>query len=95
LRNTHSLFWGVRTNDLGVPNPNSYHNLVTSKKIEVISPARVVGFSPDGGSILLNNGKSIAANVVILATGFDSSWSKIFSSESNHQTCNVIQIQQD
>jgi len=67
--------------------------LVTLKKIDVISPARAVGFSQDGSSILLNNGRSIAASAVILATGFDSSWSKIFSGESDHQIRNIPQTE--
>ncbi|KAF9444652.1 FAD/NAD(P)-binding domain-containing protein [Macrolepiota fuliginosa MF-IS2] len=82
LRNTHSLFWGVRTNDEGVPRPDSYHTLAVAGKIEVIAPARVAGFATDGRSVLLDDGRSIVANAVILATGYKSSWTKIFTDKT-------------
>lgn len=82
LRRTHSLFWGVRTNDVGAARPDSYHTLANSKQIEVIAPARAIGFSPDKRSILLNDGRSVVASAVVLATGYCSSWSKIFSDKT-------------
>lgn len=78
LRNTHSLFWGIRVNDEGVPRPTGFHALVNSGKIKVVSPARVEGFGEDGFSVILNNGKALRADVVILATGYTSSWEGIF-----------------
>lgn len=44
----------------------------------MVAPARVVGFADDGRSLLLNDGRTLPADVVILATGYTSSWSKIF-----------------
>jgi hypothetical protein len=79
---THSLFWGIRTNDEGSVRPDSYLTLAVKGKIEVVAPARAVGFALDGKSVLLDTGKTIEADVVILATGYQSSWSKIISSES-------------
>ncbi len=73
------MFWGIRTSDEGAARPESYHTLATSGKIDVVAPARAVGFGPDGRSILLDDGRSIVANAVILATGYKSSWTKIFS----------------
>ncbi|KXN85055.1 putative flavin-containing monooxygenase 1 [Leucoagaricus sp. SymC.cos] len=82
LRRTHSLFWGVRTNDVGAARPDSYHTLALSDKIEIIAPARAAGFSSDGRSILLDDGKSVVAGAVVLATGYSSSWSKLFSEKT-------------
>lgn len=76
------MFWGIRTNDEGVVRPDSYHTLATSGKIEVIAPARAVGFGPDGRSILLDDGRTIIANAIILSTGYKSSWTNIFSGRS-------------
>ncbi|KAF8648995.1 hypothetical protein AX16_006109 [Volvariella volvacea WC 439] len=78
LRNTNSLFWEVRTNDEGVPRPKGFFNLVNTGKIEIIAPARVQGYGDDGESLVLSDNRTIRANVVILATGFESSWKDIF-----------------
>ncbi|CAL1698410.1 unnamed protein product [Somion occarium] len=84
LRRTHSLFYGVRTNDEGVGRPDGFHALVNQGKIELVAPVRVKGYAPSSGSegktvkVVLNDGRELTANAVILATGFMSSWSKIF-----------------
>jgi dimethylaniline monooxygenase (N-oxide forming) len=49
-----------------------------SGKIEVIAPARLVGYADDGKSVILSNGRVIAAKCVLLGTGYQSSWAKIF-----------------
>ncbi|KAF5386925.1 hypothetical protein D9615_001925 [Tricholomella constricta] len=82
LRNAHSMFWGIRTNDEGAYRANSFHGLVSSGKIELVAPARVQGFGDDGRSLTLNNGKILPADVVILATGYTSSWTNIFDDET-------------
>ncbi|KAJ3575500.1 hypothetical protein NP233_g1053 [Leucocoprinus birnbaumii] len=82
LRKTYSMYWGVRTNDVGAARPDSYHALANAKKIDIIAPARAMGFAQDGRSVLLNDGRSIPATAVILATGYSSSWDKIFSDKT-------------
>ncbi|KAF8148269.1 hypothetical protein B0H34DRAFT_737616 [Crassisporium funariophilum] len=80
LRKTpHSLFWGVRLSDEGSVRPTSFYSLVMSGEIEVIAPARVSGYVEDGLSMMLNDGRTLSPKAVILATGYQSSWSKIFT----------------
>ncbi|KAJ7288126.1 FAD/NAD-P-binding domain-containing protein [Mycena rebaudengoi] len=82
LRNTRPLFWSISTNDEGIPLPNRFHALVNSGKISVIAPAHVDGFGLDGHSLLLADGRSVDADVVVLATGHRSSWTKIFDEKT-------------
>ena len=77
FRNAHSLFWGIRINDEGVGSPTGFFSAVKENKINIISPARVKGFSDDGKGIVLENGKHIEAEAIILCTGFTSSWDPI------------------
>lgn len=86
LRNAHSLFWGIRTNDEGVGRPDGFHSLLHSGKIELVAPARVERYGDDGKSVVLNNGKILKASAVILATGYTSSWNKIFDGASYNHT---------
>ncbi|KAG2010573.1 hypothetical protein CC2G_013388 [Coprinopsis cinerea AmutBmut pab1-1] len=83
MRRTHPFFWGVRLSDEGSVRPNSYHSLVNAGLIRVCAPVRALGYSSDGKRIgvALNNGTVLPAKVVILATGYQSSWSKIFTPE--------------
>ena len=78
LRRSHSLFWGVRVNDEGCVRPSSFHSLATSGEIEVIAPARLVGYADDGKSVIISNGRVIATKCVLLGTGYQSSWANIF-----------------
>jgi glycine/D-amino acid oxidase-like deaminating enzyme len=78
LRNAQSLFWGIRTNDEGAGRPNGFHALHHSGKIKLVAPARVERYGDDGRSVVLNSGETLKASAVILATGYKSSWSKIF-----------------
>ncbi|KAI0677688.1 FAD/NAD-P-binding domain-containing protein [Trametes maxima] len=82
LRNTVSPFWHVRVNDEGVPRANGFHALVLAGKIEVVTPARVRRFCDDGRSVILDDGRLIHAHAVVLATGYQSSWSSIFGDET-------------
>lgn len=77
LRNAHSLFWGIRTNDEGVGSPTGFYSAVRDNKINLISPARVLRFSEDGKGIDLDNGTRLDAEAVILCTGFTSSWDPV------------------
>ena len=74
----HSLFWSIRSSDEGVGRPNGFHALVNAKAIELVAPSRVEGFGADGRSVVLNNGKTLRADAVVLATGYTSSWKDIF-----------------
>ncbi|KAK7676325.1 hypothetical protein QCA50_020708 [Cerrena zonata] len=86
LRHTHSLFYGVRTNDEGVGRPNGFHALVNAGKIEVVAPARAIEYERSAVDkqvkIKLNNGLSLDANAVVLATGFRSSWEALFDADT-------------
>ncbi|KAJ7134814.1 FAD/NAD-P-binding domain-containing protein [Mycena epipterygia] len=82
LHNVRSLFWSINVNDEGVPQQNKFHALVNAGKIEVISPARVQGFGPDGNSVLLGDGQKIKTDLVLLATGYSSSWDDIFDGKT-------------
>ncbi|KAF8994699.1 hypothetical protein BDQ17DRAFT_1401381 [Cyathus striatus] len=82
LRRAHSLFWSIRTNDEGAGRPNGFHALVNAGVIEVIAPAHVEGYATDGRSVLLSNGKNVPADVVVLCTGYTSSWGKIFDAST-------------
>ncbi|KAF8802217.1 FAD/NAD(P)-binding domain-containing protein [Phlegmacium glaucopus] len=81
LRRSHSLYWGVRVSDEGCACPTNFHSLAISGKIDVIAPARVVGYADDGKSVVLSNGRIFATKCVLLGTGYQSSWSKIFKKE--------------
>lgn len=47
-------------------------------KISLIAPARAISFGTDRKSIVLNNGRILKTDAVVLATGFRSSWNNIF-----------------
>lgn len=82
LRNSHSLFWGIRTNEEGAGKKDGFYALCNEGKIKLVAPARVVKYVSDGESVLLSNGTEIKANAVILATGFGSSWTNLFARET-------------
>lgn len=82
LRNVESLFWQPRVNDSGVARPTSFHGLAAAGKIHLCTPVRATGYGDDGHSIRLNNGQEIAADVVILATGYRSSWEYLFDDQT-------------
>ncbi|PPR00533.1 hypothetical protein CVT24_005507 [Panaeolus cyanescens] len=81
LRTTHKLFWGVRTSDEGKTRLTSFHSLAVAKSIEMIAPARVVGYLNDGESLSISTGRKIKPKAVVLATGYQSSWTDIFTPE--------------
>ncbi|KAJ7158509.1 FAD/NAD-P-binding domain-containing protein [Mycena filopes] len=81
LRLTYSPLWHTRTNDEGLVREDSFHALVNTGKIEVIAPARMTGYA-SGRSILLSNGQTVSADLVILATGYSSSWNDIFDKDT-------------
>ncbi|EGN94619.1 hypothetical protein SERLA73DRAFT_77381 [Serpula lacrymans var. lacrymans S7.3] len=81
LLTSHSLFWGIRTNDEGSPRSNGFHALVNAGKIQLVASNRVSSFGPDGHSVVLRDGSSVRADVVVLSTGYTSSWKGIFDEE--------------
>ncbi|KAG6840188.1 hypothetical protein C0991_008352 [Blastosporella zonata] len=81
LRNAHSLFWGIRTNDEGCYRANSFYGLVGSGKIQLAAPVRATGFR-DGNSIALSDGRTLSADALILATGYTSSWTDLFDNQT-------------
>lgn len=86
LRRTHSLFYGVRTNDEGNGRPNGFHALVNAGKIDLIAPARAIGYEqsqkPNQIKVKLNDGRTLEACAVVLATGYKSSWEALFDGET-------------
>jgi len=80
-RTPQPLFWSVRSSDTGAVRPDSFQSLALAGKIDIIGPTHALGYSDDGKSVILSNGRQISTKVVILATGYQSSWSKLFSPE--------------
>ncbi|KAF8149495.1 hypothetical protein B0H34DRAFT_667702 [Crassisporium funariophilum] len=78
LRNTYPLFWAIHSSDEGTARSNTFAALATAGAINIIS-ARAVGYGEDGRSVLLSNGQVVETNVVVLATGYQSSWTNIFT----------------
>ncbi|KAJ3783118.1 hypothetical protein GGU10DRAFT_405562 [Lentinula aff. detonsa] len=72
LRNAHSLFWDIRTNDEGILRSENFHDLVNKGRIELVSPARAKALGEDGCSV--EDGRNLEADTLILATGYTSSW---------------------
>lgn len=52
--------------------------LVNEGKILIEAPAKAVEFGEDGRSIVLNDGRVIRADAIVLATGYESSWTDLF-----------------
>ena len=71
----------MRTNDEGTGRKDGFHALVNAGKIELVAPARAAGYAADGNSVVLEDGRTIRAGAVVLATGFRSSWNGIFDEE--------------
>ncbi|EIW76945.1 FAD/NAD(P)-binding domain-containing protein [Coniophora puteana RWD-64-598 SS2] len=82
LRQTCPPYWTVRGDEQGIPRADSFFALVNAGKIKLAAPARVRKYQPD--SLLLNTGESVKANVVILSTGFKSSWPAMFDEETRN-----------
>lgn len=82
LRNQHSLFWGIRVNDEGVMRSDGFFGLVSQGEITLEAPARVEKFGTDGRTVVLNNGKPLKADVLILGTGYSSSWKDLFDEQT-------------
>lgn len=72
------MFWTAHTNDEGNSNPYRFHALVKAGKIKLVAPSRVEKFGADGHSVVLSDGVRLEADAVIVATGFKSSWGKMF-----------------
>jgi hypothetical protein len=87
LQNAHSLFWGIRTNDEGTGRKDGFHAFVNQGKIKLVAPSKANGYPSDGESIVLRDGRTLRADAVILATGFSSSWTGIFTGMSLISSC--------
>ncbi|SRR6266702_4070050 len=81
LRCTYSIFWNTRTNDEGVPREGSFYSLANAGKITFVSPAQVAKYGDDGRSVVLDDGRTISASAVVLATGYKSTWRPIFDGQ--------------
>ncbi|KAI0355439.1 FAD/NAD-P-binding domain-containing protein [Trametes cingulata] len=78
LRNTVLPYWHIRVNDEGVPRQNGFHALASSGKIEVLTATHAVRFGEDRHSVILADGRSVRASAMVLATGYQSSWTSLF-----------------
>ena len=76
IRNATSIFWSIRTNDDGPRRDDHFHALVNTGKIELIAPNRAIGYYE--GGVVLADGSKVAADTVILGTGYTSSWKGLF-----------------
>ncbi|KAJ3796856.1 FAD/NAD(P)-binding domain-containing protein [Lentinula aff. detonsa] len=85
LRLSQDPFWSLRVNDEVCRRGNSFHVLVNEGQIKVEAPARAVGFGKDGRSLVLSDGKVIRADAVVLATGYESSWTDLFDVQTINQ----------
>ncbi|KAF8162699.1 hypothetical protein B0H34DRAFT_650867 [Crassisporium funariophilum] len=79
LRRTYPLYWHYSSTDEGIVRNNSFHALATAGVVRTIAPARMVGYANDGKSVILSNGETVKPKVVVLATGYQSSWTNIFT----------------
>ncbi|TFK19523.1 FAD/NAD(P)-binding domain-containing protein [Coprinopsis marcescibilis] len=75
LRFTPEAFWSIGTNDEGIPRPDGFPALVNQGRLKVVAPFRATGFSEKG--LMITDGRCLAADVIILATGYESSWSML------------------
>ncbi|KAF7298812.1 FAD/NAD(P)-binding domain-containing protein [Mycena indigotica] len=78
----HPLFWSTSVNDEGVPSATGFHALVQQGKIQVVVPARLQGFGKDGVSVVTTDWRSIPADILLLATGYQSSWASLFDEQT-------------
>jgi len=85
FRNTYSNFWEIRTNDEGTRSLSGFFDYLKQGKINVIAPARARGYSVDGLGIVLEDGRTIEAGTVVLATGYKSSWDALFDEETRRE----------
>ncbi|KAF7314568.1 FAD/NAD(P)-binding domain-containing protein [Mycena kentingensis (nom. inval.)] len=70
----YPLFWSTAVNDEGVPSARGFHALVNRGRIRLIAPARVSALDDAGTGVVTDSGEQIPADVVLLATGYASSW---------------------
>ncbi|KAJ3934074.1 MAG: FAD/NAD(P)-binding domain-containing protein [Lentinula lateritia] len=85
LRLSQEPFWSLRVNDEVCRRGNSFHVLVNEGKILIEAPAKAVEFGEDGRSIVLNDGRVIRADAIVLATGYESSWTDLFDVQTINQ----------
>lgn len=55
-----------------------FFDLLTKGKIDVVAPDRVNSFAEGGRGLVLESGKFVDVEAVILATGYTSSWDNLF-----------------
>lgn len=90
LHNIPDVFWSVRVNDEGVPDPARFHALVNEGKINLVAPTRVIRYTGSGTDEFsaptitaeTSDGQHIMANAVVVCTGYGSSWAKLFDGTS-------------
>lgn len=60
---------------------DGFFGRVSQGEITLEAPARVEKFGTDGRSVVLDNGKTLKADVLILGTGYTSSWKNLFDGD--------------
>ncbi|EJD48218.1 FAD/NAD(P)-binding domain-containing protein [Auricularia subglabra TFB-10046 SS5] len=85
IARAHSAFWSIRVNDEGVGAQDNFYSNLKRGKIQLIAPAHARCFGADGKSVVLEDGRSVQACAVVLATGYKSSWAPIFRDETRRE----------
>ncbi|CCM04115.1 uncharacterized protein FIBRA_06275 [Fibroporia radiculosa] len=80
LRRTPGLLWAIHVNNLGVH--SDFHAEINKGMIDLISPVHAECFADDRQGIILTDGRFVKADAVVLATGYGSSWDKLFDEET-------------
>ncbi|KAI0724678.1 FAD/NAD-P-binding domain-containing protein [Fomitopsis betulina] len=78
LRRAPKLFWSTHANNQGSGTLGVFYKKVNEGAIDIITPARVKCFSDDQQAVVLEDGRLVPAEAVILGTGYLSSWNKLF-----------------
>lgn len=78
LRLAPKLFWSTHANNQGSGALGIFYRKVNEGAIDTIAPARVKCFSEDHQAVVLEDGRLVPAEAVILGTGYLSSWNKLF-----------------
>ncbi|KAI0068518.1 FAD/NAD-P-binding domain-containing protein [Artomyces pyxidatus] len=85
LRNARSALWTTSHNDERVPEMKRFYHLVKKGKISLAAPAHMERYGDDGKSVVLSDGRVLQADVVVLATGYASSWGTIFDEKTREE----------
>ncbi|KAH9922177.1 uncharacterized protein B0H18DRAFT_1121005 [Fomitopsis serialis] len=78
LETCSQIVLGTHANNQGSGALGLFYRLVNEGAIDIIAPARVMSFSEEAQAVILNDGRMVRADAVVLGTGYTSSWNKLF-----------------